>query len=146
MTKQPNPNNIVLDSKKSLRVRIEAKDQQGVFCSPTKCVGANAIRRLPGVLDVRVGARSARVLRSNGWHRYSLEPNTAAAVRAYDNAHQVMPIGFRFSLIPPRAKLQARVGTAPGTNKRSGQHASVASRQPSTRSLFVEPTSPNIIP
>ena len=107
--------------------------------SPSRCVGANALRRLPGVLDARVGNGSARILRKDGWRRYDLDPDTKAARHAYDEAAEKMPVGFRFKLIPPKKKLGARRGEKPGTNKRSGARRSVATRRPSDRSLFVEP-------
>jgi hypothetical protein len=49
-----------------------------------------------------------------------------------------MPAGFRFKLLPPRKPLGSRAGKT-GTNRRSGMRQSVATRTPSTRSLFVEP-------
>lgn len=129
----------VLDATCSLVAVIAERDRDAVACSPTRCVGANRIRRMPGVLDVRVGARSARVQRKDGWHRYDLHPDTAAAVHAYDAAGEVMPAGFRFVLVPPRKKLNDRAGETPGSNRRSHKRESVATRRPSTRSLFVEP-------
>jgi hypothetical protein len=129
----------LIDATVPLVAVIAEADRDGVACSPTRCVGANRIRRLPGVLDVRVGARSARVLRRDGWHRYDLHPDTAAAVHAYDAAGEIMPAGFRFALVPPRKKINERAGEKPGSNRRSGKRESVAARTPSTRSLFVEP-------
>jgi hypothetical protein len=79
------------------------------------------------------------VLRCDGWHRYDLDPDTAVAVGAYDKAGERMPAGFRFVLVPPRKRLGQRAGEKPGTNRRSGMRTSVATRRPSTRSLFVEP-------
>jgi len=131
---------LLFDATKRLSVVIDAIDRtDDVFCSPTRCVGANRIRRLPGVLDVRVGATSARVKRKNGWHRYDLAPETIAAIRAYDEAHEKMPPGFRFVLLPPKKRLNARKGEKPGTNVRSGRNEHVATRRPSSRSMFVEP-------
>lgn len=120
-------------------VVIGEQDRDAVQCSPTRCVGANRLLRVRGVLDVRVGARSARLLRADGWHRYDLDPDTAAAIHAYDEAGERMPAGFRFTLNPPRKPIGARVGEKPGSNVRSGERASVATRRASTRSLFVEP-------
>lgn len=129
----------LFDATRPVTAVVAERDRDAVACSPTRCVGANRLRRLPGVLDVRVGARSARILRRDGWHRYDLDPDTAAAVHAYDAAGERMPAGFRFALIPPRKPLGARQGEKPGTNKRSGERQSVATRRPSTRSLFMEP-------
>ena len=129
----------LIDATSPLTVVIEEADRIAVPCSPSRCVGANRLRRVKGALDARVGARSARLLRHDGWHRYDLHPSTVAAVRAYDEAGEVIPAGFRFQLVPPRSPLGQRNGKAPGTNKRSGKRESVATRRPSSRSLFVEP-------
>jgi hypothetical protein len=131
---------VLIDATRRLSVVIAECDRtDDVRCSPSRCVGANRLRRLPGVRDVRVGARSARLLRRDGWHRYDLEPGTAAAVRAYDKSGERMPAGFRFALVPPAKRLGNRAGEKPGTNRRSGERMNVATRRPSTRSLFVEP-------
>jgi hypothetical protein len=130
----------LIDATTGLTVVIAERDRWGaVNCSPTKCVGANRLRRLRGALDARVGADSARIQRQDGWHRYDLHPSTAAAVRAYDKSGQAIPAGFRFVLVPPRKPLGTRSGERPGSNRRSGKRQSVATRSPSTRSLFVEP-------
>ncbi len=138
MTNESEPERVI-DATKQLVAIIGEQDRDAVRCSPSRCVGANKLKRTPGVLDARVGARSARVQRADGWYRYDLDSDTAAAVHAYDAAGEVMPAGFRLVLIPPRVALGARAGEKPGTNKRSGARASVATRRPSTRSLFVEP-------
>jgi hypothetical protein len=130
---------LVIDAVSRLAAIVATQDRDAVPCSPTRCVVANRLRRLPGVIDVRVGARSARIQRADGWHRYDLHPDTIAAIHAYDAACEVMPAGFRVVLLPPRKPLGARTGETPGTNRRSGARASVATRTPSTRSLFVEP-------
>jgi hypothetical protein len=129
----------VLDGTKPFTCTIGEQDRAAVRCSPKHCVAANRLARMPGVLDQNVGAGSARVLRKDGWHRYDLHPDTAAAVRAYDEAGEVMPAGFRLVFVPPRKKLGARSGEKSGSDKRSGAGTSVATRRPSTRSIFVEP-------
>ena len=48
----------ITDASAPLTVIIGDADRVAVACSPTRCVGANRIRRLPGVADVRIGARS----------------------------------------------------------------------------------------
>jgi hypothetical protein len=135
-----NPAAQLVDATTPLTVIIGEQDRVGALrCSPTHCIGANRLRRLPGVLDARVGAGSARIQRRDGWHRYDLHPDTVAAVHAYDAAGERMPARGRFRLIPPHRPLGARTGTTPGSNRRSGRRDSVAARRPSTRSLFIEP-------
>ncbi|HEY1445660.1 MAG TPA: hypothetical protein VGF51_12240, partial [Acidimicrobiales bacterium] len=129
----------VLDGDRGLTCIIGEADRVGVRRSPEHCVAANRIHRIPGVLDQRVGQCSARILRADAWHRYDLHPDTIAAIRAYDDAGEVMPAGFRVVLVPPRKKLGTRAKEKPGSAKRSGKRTSVATRSPSTRSLFVEP-------
>jgi hypothetical protein len=129
----------LIDATTGLTGVIAEVDRDATRCSPSRCVGAKRVLRLPGVLDVRIGARTARVLRKDGWHRYDLHSDTAAAVHAYDAAGEVMPAGFRFRLVPPGKKLQSRASEKPGSDRRSGKRESVATRRPSTRSLFVDP-------
>jgi hypothetical protein len=130
----------VLDATKGFTRVIAEQDRVGdVRCSPRDCVIGQSVGRMPGVLDRRIGARSARVLRSDGWHRYDLAPESAAAISVYDRAGEKMPPGFRVVFVPPAKKLGARSGEKPGSNKRSGKRTSVATRTPSTRSMFVEP-------
>ena len=135
-----NKHTVLVDATKPLTAVIGEDDRVGdVRCSPSRCIGANRLGRLPGVLDARVGARTASLLRRDGWHRYDLAPDTVAAVHAYDDAGERMPAGFRFALVPPAKPLGRRTGEKPGTNQRSGNRTNVATCRPSTRSLFVEP-------
>jgi hypothetical protein len=134
------PRRVLVDATSPITRTIQERHRVGaVQCSPTRCVGARCLLEIRGVLDARVGTGSARILRKDGWHRYDLHPDTAAAIRAYDEAGEGLPAGFHFKLIPPRKRLGGRAGEKPGTNRRSGQRSSVATRRESTRSLFVEP-------
>ena len=127
------------DATKPLAVDVIAADHLGaVRCSPTRCVYANALRRLSGVQDARVGVTSMRLLRRDGWHRYDIEKNTRATIGAYDRAGQLMPPGMRAIFLPPQNPLGARRGERPGTNKRSGA-GNVTNRRPSSRHIDVEP-------
>lgn len=119
---------------------IAADRNQGVRCSPSRCVEAWALRRLPGVLDVRVGADYMRLLRRNGWVRYWIDRNTKATTQAYDDEGQQIPVGFVGRYLPPPVRLGARAGEKPGSNRRSGKGESVATRKPSHRHIDVEPT------
>jgi hypothetical protein len=140
MVTDTDPRRNLIDATSPLtRVIAERHRVGAVQCSPTRCVVNKCLLEIRGVLDARTGADSARILRGDGWHRYQLHPDTAAAIRAYDEAGVLLPVGFRIRLIPPKKPLGSRAGEKPGTNKRSGQRASVATRRPSTRSLFVEP-------
>ena len=114
--------------------------KHGVRCSPTRCIGANALRRMPGVLDAKVGATMMYLLRRSGWERWQIERNTKVAVKAYDEADEDMPIGFVFHFVPPSKPLGSRSGQRSGSNRRSGANTSVASRKPSHRHIDVEPT------
>jgi hypothetical protein len=136
-----NPSSVKLaDAGKGLVVKIREENRDAVRRSPSRCVAANRLRQVPRVIDARVGARSARLhYKGVGWVRYDLDPDTAAAIRAYDLAGETMPAGFRVQLSPPKNRLGARVGEKPGSNKRSGRRESVATRRQSTRSLFIEP-------
>jgi hypothetical protein len=121
-------------------VVIGADRDCAVRCDPRRCVGANALMRIRGVRDARVGVGIARVLLADGWHRLALHPETKAAVHAYDAAGDLLPIGFPFRLIPvpPRIAIGARAGERPGSSKRSGQKTSVATRTPSLRHVNVD--------
>jgi hypothetical protein len=118
---------------------IEADRVGAVACSPTRCVGANALRRMRGVLDVKVGATIMRLKRRTGWERWELDPNTKVVVEAYDTAGELMPIGFVFHFVPPAKPLGSRAGEPSGSDRRSGANTSVASRKPSHRHIGVEP-------
>ena len=120
---------------------IEPDRKNGVRRSPSRCVGANAFRRLRGVRDARVGARIVRLLTRNGWERLELEKNTQAAIKAYDTADEVMPVGFVFHCVPPSEPLGSRSGEKPGSDRRSGAAKNVATRSPSQRHIDVEPKS-----
>ena len=131
---------IDVDADRPWSYTVAAGDyEHHVFCSPTRCVGANAANRQRGVLDARIGAVMAYIFRKGRRIRYALDANTEAAVKAYDKAHQVMPVGFVFRLIPPAKPLGSRAGEKPGTNKRSGKGESVSTREPSHRRIDVEP-------
>jgi hypothetical protein len=119
---------------------IQADRDGAVRCSPTRCPGANALRRVRGVKDARVGATIMWLTRGDRRIRYQLEPNTKATVKAYDKAGEDIPVGFVFHFIPPAAALGSRSGEPSGSNRRSGARTSVATREPSHRHIDVEPT------
>jgi hypothetical protein len=135
------PNTTLIDATAPVTVKIGAQDQNAVQASPSGCVIANRLQRMPGVHDVRVGAKTVRIQRQDGWHRYDLDPDSAAAVRAYDLAGQPMPVGFRVTLTPPARPLTSRQGERQGSKRRSGKGHHVSTRRPSTRSIFIEPKS-----
>lgn len=132
---------IVVDAERPISCTVTAADQKNhVWCSPSRCVGANALRRKRGVLDARVGADIMWLTRRGRQIRYRLHPNTKAAVKAYDEAKQMIPVGFVMQFIPPTTALGARAGEKPGSDRRSGARESVATRSPSHRHLNVEPS------
>lgn len=135
----PNSEGIV-DAIKDMTITITEEDRTNAVCGDRHhCVIANAVRRYRGVLDVRVGATSARVLRRDGWHRYILPPTEVANVYAFDAMGQKMPPGTKVHLLAPKPhqRLGARSGSKPGSNRRSGKRTSVATRRQSTRHVYV---------
>ena len=129
-----------VDATRAWSVAVIAEDREHhVRCSPSRCVGANAVNRQRGVLDARVGAGTMRVLRKGRRIRYALDTNTEKAVKAYDEAGEVMPIGFVFRFVPPPKPIGSRKGEKPGSDRRSGKGTSVATRKPSHRHIDVEP-------
>lgn len=134
----------IVDAVKDMTITITEEDRANAICGDRHhCVIANALRRYRGILDVRVGATTARVLRRDGWHRYILPPNEVASIFAYDFAGQKMPSGMKIHLLAPKAhqRLGVRAGSRPGSNRRSGKGISVASRRLSTRHVYVDAVS-----
>lgn len=127
------------DATRPLVVVIAEQDRDATPCSPSHCIVANRLLRLSWVTDARVGAEYAYLHASTGWQRYQHDPSTAAGVKAYDDANERMPAGFRVVLLPPRRKLGSRQGEASGSSSRSGSGSSVVTRAPSSRSIYVEP-------
>lgn len=131
----------LIDAVAPATARIIGTDQVGaVRCSPSRCVAARALLRRRGVLDAKVANRSARIRTRRGWVRYDLSAATAAAIRAYDEAGAMLPVGFVVELLVPARPLGSRAGRPSGSDVRSGTGASIASRRPSPRSLYREPT------
>jgi hypothetical protein len=129
----------IVDATKPVTVIIGDEDRDATRRSPSRCVVANRVMRMPGVVDVRVGASSIRILHDDGWRRYDLDPNTMAAIRAYDEAGEMMPPGFRVIFTPPARPIGSREGETSGSDRRSGAGTHVATRRPSTRNIFLEP-------
>lgn len=136
MTKPTKP---TIDATSPLAIRVTEADQAAVRCSPTRCVLANGCARQRGVVDQRVGAGKLYLHRADRIVRYDIDASTQAAIKAYDTAGLSIPIGFVARFVPPRVALRSRAGSKPGTNTRSGDNTSVATRRPSHRHLNVEP-------
>lgn len=128
------------DADKALSVVVIAADRQAVQCSPTQCVIANALNRLPNVSRAHVGATMVYLNFKGVPMRYALSRNSAAMVKAYDNDNQIMPEGITIDLVPPAIKGQGSQGLRSskqlnGTTSNKPRQ----SRRPTHRNIFVEP-------
>lgn len=132
--------NDVKDAVSPLTVTIRAEDRNAIQCDPKNCVIANAVRRMRGVRDVRVGATTVRLMKTDGWWvRYDLDQESIAMIRAYDADNQIMPEGMRVFLVPPHKRLGSRSGLPSGKTSGKGNGTHVSTRRPSTRHIFVDP-------
>lgn len=130
----------IQDADKPLTVVVAVADRDAVQCSPTQCVIANALNRLPNVSRAHVGATMVYLNFKGVPMRYALSRNSAAMVRAYDNDNQVMPEGVTIELVPPAVKGERAQGLR-SSRQLNGNVSSKprASRRPTHRNLFVEP-------
>lgn len=126
------------DATSSMTVKIQERDRKAVTCDPQKCVIANAIRRLPGVVDVRVGAETVRIQRKDAIIRYDIDKESAALIASFDRSEIIIPRDVRIFLNPPRRPLGTRSNTKRGSNKKTLAGNHVSTRRPSLRHILVE--------
>lgn len=131
------------DADKPLTVVVTAPDRNAVQCSPTQCVIANALNRLPNVSRAHVGASMVYLNFKGIPMRYALSRNSAAMVYAYDNDNQIMPEGVTIELVPPKPSTGSgmRERGLRSSKQLAGdrEHKPRQSRKPTHRNLFVEP-------
>lgn len=121
----------VVDATRSLRIRLQPADAVGAKrSSPRHCVIAQAVRRRRGVVDVRIGARTARVEHGDRIVRYLISANEQALIEGFDHGRDPFVEGYTITLLAPPSgrRLGDRRGEVHGTNKRSGRFDGVVRR------------------
>ena len=118
----------IVDADKPLKINVMRKDiQKADPCDPCNCAVAQSLKRIPNVMNVRVGSTVVLVEKPRKVFRYKLSAEETRRIRAFDNAGYFQPGSYE--LKPPSRKLGGRKDGS-GSNVREGKAKTVYNATP----------------